>query len=176
MWFSSVTPCKWHQKCCVSPQILRDKHFGKGILNQIKMLLTKFCFVLFKLWTLECIIHIMNFWWRNVQHKPNALPVWTGPLPVVLKTMENPGRARKRPKKSRESCELAFLSALPTSQVIFFTDKPWKSIVHCFYNIDIHAKWKKNLQDSFFILYEKVNFWVFHKLWKNCLADFFFTL
>ena len=35
-------------------------------------------------------------------------------------------------------------------------------------------KVKKNLQGSFFLIYEKVDFWVFHKLWKNCLADFFF--
>ena len=38
------------------------------------------------------------------------------------------------------------------------------------------GKVKKNLQGSFFIIYEKVDFWIFHKLWKNCLAGFFFTL
>ena len=33
---------------------------------------------------------------------------------------------------------------------------------------------KKNLQGSFFIIYEKLKNRLFHKLWKNCLADFFF--
>ena len=33
---------------------------------------------------------------------------------------------------------------------------------------------KKNLQGSFLIIYEKLKNRLFHKLWKNCLADFFF--
>ena len=35
---------------------------------------------------------------------------------------------------------------------------------------------KKSLQGSFFIIYEKLKNRLFHKLWKNYLADFFFTL
>ena len=39
------------------------------------MLLTKFYFVLFKLWTFECIIHIMNF---SMAERPTSTKCFTG--------------------------------------------------------------------------------------------------